>query len=290
MEEKSKVKLKIFKGVNSKSLSAISSLIHSYSKKKKILFAIMILFSLSIFSMSMPFIPLSYAQPNITKIFFIGLVFTPVIFLCIFSIPSIISQMHSNTLIKRIGSTRLNERGYILTIWIVFFIRALIYFLISLVLWTIAFSLVGKLPTELGNELSQITAGIIISMILNHSFAFITFSLIYIMFLVSFGILLGMIPIGQISKGILSLLIFISIILFGNIFVPLGLLFDEIMPVVSIVFTILNPVTLLSVILEGLYNGSFTIGYSILYYIISISLTISTFLLAASLISFNKVN
>ncbi len=217
----------------------------------------------------------------------------PVFFLTMFSIPSTISQMHSTTLIKRIGSTRLNEKGYMLSVWIIFFIRALIYFAISLLFWTAIYSLIAKYQIMMlqvtDDKISTITSKMILSLFLENSFSFITFSIIYIMFLVSLGILLGMIPIGQISKGILSLILFISIIIFGNILTPLSLILNEVIPVLSIFITILNPITLLSTISEGLYNGSFSVLYSVLYYILALTLAASTFLLAASFISFKSI-
>ncbi len=289
MEEQNIGILNIFKGINLKTLSAISSLINSYSKKKKLLFSFMIIFLIIMFAGTMYELDLYEMQARIIKMCFIGLVFIPVIFLCLFSIPSTISQMHSTTLIKRIGSTRLNERGYILTIWIIFFIRAIIYFLISLVFWTIVISSTPKFWTGVEFEELHLTSRIIFSILIENSFTFITFSIIYIMFLTSFGILLGMIPIGQISKGILSLFLFASILIFGNIFTPMGFFLNEKLPIVSILFTILDPLTLLSVIMESLYSGSLSIVYSIAYYIVAISLTMSTFLLASTFISFNKV-
>ncbi len=293
MKENIKTKSGIFKGVNLKTLSAISFLINSYSVRKSILLLVMIIITLPFFLASIQWVWRSDVSSHIIKMFFMGIVFMPVFFLTMFSIPSTISQMHSTTLIKRIGSTRLNEKGYMLSVWIVFFIRALIYFAISLLFWTAIYSLIVKYQIMMAqvtdDRISTITSKMILSLFLENSFSFITFSIIYIMFLVSLGILLGMIPIGQISKGILSLILFISIIIFGNILTPLSLTLNELIPVLSIFITILNPITLLSTILEGLYNGSFSMMYSVLYYILALTLVISTFLLAASFMSFKSI-
>ncbi len=280
-------KQNIIKGVNKESFYSILYLLKSFVFKQPKFYILSIVFSLMFF---IPFIFFRVALDNYDVLeisnmytyYFISLIMIPVVILCLFIISNSLSKISSTTLIKRIGSTRLNEKGYISIVSVIYTMFAFSIFFITYIFWVIIFKMLGA-------SNSAIFSGNIVTII---------YILLFILLMVSTGVLIGTSGIGQSSKTTISFFLFITFFIFSDLFLVKNNIWTSVyMPTfirylyIFIVFS--NPWIIPTLFIKGFfYDGLTFIGpiFIILGFLFVVSGTVTITLFSMANMSFTKNN
>lgn len=285
--KKTITKQNVLKGINKESFTSILFLLKLFTFKQAKFYVLSVIISLIFF---IPFVIFStqikqfgfYDNSHTFSFFFISLIMTPVVIMCLFVVSDSLSKISSTTLIKRIGSTRLNEKGYITIVSIIFSVFAFAIFFITYIFWIIVFEIAGA-PS------SSIFDGNIVTVI---------YILLFILLMVSTGVFIGTMNMGQVAKGIMSFFLFTIFFLFSGLFAIKSNIWTSIyMPsfvrylYVFIVFS--NPWIIPTLFIKGFFYGGLSfIGPIFVFlgflFVISGSVTITLFSMAN--MSFTKIN
>lgn len=291
MKKETKIikKQNIFKGVNKESSNSILYLLKTFTFKQAKFYVLSIIFTLMFF---MPFIVIVATMNDRTSsvieksyiysYFFISLIMVPVIVLSLFSISDSLSKISSTTLIKRIGSTRLNEKGYVLIVLSIYYSFAFITFFSTYIFWMVIFLILGA-PAK------SIFSGNIVTII---------YVLLFIMLMVSTGVFIGVQGIGQTTKGIISVSLFVMLFIFSSLFIVKNDIWTlTFMPsfirYLYIIIVFSNPWIIPTIFIKGFfYNGLSFVGpwYVFIGFVFVILGNISMVSLSMATMSFTKIN
>ncbi len=259
-------KTTLLKGFNFKSISGISYLLWTTVKKQWPFFLFIIIGSISNITTA-----LTTSWDSTINTLFSFSTIVGVLFLTLFSIPMTLSNIHSTTMIKRIGSTRLNERSYILVVFLAYLLIALIYFYINVLIWWIVMLSAGK------------------ASLINTSVIYLVYSLFTIILMISVAIFLGTLPIGKVVQVIISFILAIYFMIFSGLIAPLSITLSVVAPILNIVMVLLNPITTSYYILTTIAQFSSTTLITVIGILYTVLTSLIFIALSMKFMSFNKV-
>lgn len=263
------------KGFNFRSITGIFYLLLTYMKKQWLFFTIILISTFS-YVFAVPSIInsgyMDFEEKSNSINLFISLgTIMGIIFITLFTAPIALTNINSSTMIKRIGATRLNERGYVLIVYLFYSIIALLYFWISLLIWEIVLLIVGG------------------AQYVNISFMYFFYSIFVILMFTSIAIFIGTLPFGKVLQIILSMILFAYFMIFSGVITYLPSLFSIGFPIVNAILTLINPMTasyyVLTLISQSMDSGAI-LAFGFIY---NICLTLTFIALSMTLMSFNKV-
>lgn len=279
--ERIEYKKNFIKGFNRASFSSILFLLLTYLRKQKVLIGLSFLVLLgSIITFTIFGVidgdavngTWEYNQAILiaTLTFSIGS-FAPICLIAFFSIPGILASVQNSTMIKRIGSTRVTEKSYVLIVWVVYYLALSLIYLSASIIFMILQAILFK-DLNIGN-----------------SIATIFYMLLVIALLTSISTLIGTSPINRAWKIALQLILFAYIFVYGGIINDLTNILISLSPVSSFIFIALNPLTLSLYIGNLIVFENTTIWLSLVGAIYALLFAIALLLVSISFMSFNKI-
>lgn len=215
----------------------------------------------------------AYETSLLVKTIAMLLTLMPIFLISVFSIPSTLNSLQRSTLIKRIGSTRLNEQGFIVIVWVW-------YFIISMTVMTAIFILMVMFVALIDTS----NAGLISNWLWTY-----IFSIFVVMMFVSAGVLLGVLPVSQGFVIAISVVLFIFSILFGGILSPLTDTIGIFIPGFTTVAILVNPFAFTPYIMHSIFFGNGNGMLTMISIIYTLTLALTFFFLAAKFMTFNKI-
>ncbi len=258
-------------GLTKQSAFGLISLLNKYTKKQKglwitlgIFWAVALIASLSVLSndWSSPLEILFMSK----MIIIIGATI-PILIITTFSVPSTLNSIHKSTMIKRIGATRLTEQSFVMVTWTYYFMLAIIVYVSCYMGFSIILGVfdVGNLITSL------------------------LYSIVLISMLTSMGVLLGTLPIGTAASTTISIVLFIVSLLFGGLLPYVTSAFAILMPNVTIILIMVNPIGLSTYVSYAIASGLAGTYFALLGTLYVLLLSSMMFFGSSMLMSFNKV-
>lgn len=269
------------KGLNRASFSSILFLLLTYLRKQKVL---LVLSFLILLGCIITFIIFGVIDGDAavgtwdynTGLFVSSLTFSigsfaPICLIAFFSIPGILSSVQNSTMIKRIGSTRVTEKSYVLIVWIVYFLTLSFIYLFTSIIFMILQAILFK-----GSNIGG-------------SIATIFYMLLVIALLTSISTLVGTSPINRAWKISLQLFLFVYVFVYGGIISNLTNILITFSPVSSFVFIVLNPLALSLYIGNLIIFENTTIWLTLVGATYALLFAIALLLVSISFMSFNKI-